>query len=1090
MGLIKTKRSHVAMNCSAIPGGITPTEYSALVIVELFPILKLLKKDEDATEYQRLLTILESVRDQAKKHKYSKASLVKMVKDRFLSNLSIDDLKAIIKDSAFCQFPESLDLPMKFNGVSQHPPQLRIDYGQEEYCQLVGVNKKGADEISSPVFLAQTTMLEVNQESTCVEQSVSPETRDTTMHNAQAEELLSTLQIAFEFRENAKHTWQWFLSAKEYDKIKGFVSTIVIPTPAKLDANFAQILRLYIGEFYKREWEGNNNPFRALGKSVNSEFKNYKLICEKTGLTAYTKINDTHLQTLYVDGGLPIHYISSKLDSNKSSLLIDCLSYLFETEDDGAIAEGEYKLGKSTSSTALRESYHQGTGHSIYEYINAIRDQKQTWNDADNSNLAFSGLIEKVKTARITQENRRKFKIQYSLWTCCDKDDLLEFSLIPSIRFRPIDENGNRHYAISTIKLQEWGIMLDSCQFELIVQNQSILFSWCYAGDYIAREMKTSIELLPISREDLSFEALIGPRIKIRSHQDNIDALLPENAIISSATNGVLQLYTNDDPSMALWQSNKANKSFHWSGVLFDKSRYTPYDSTIKVININLFFGWIVFEEEVELFDLKNKKRLAIFNRKDSLYASVERESLHPITDSALIVPTCITDKAFSYPILGRTRPVYFVKSKAIHFVVGNSETSEVYKQDIIDDAFTISYQPLFEFEKSSSRWLDYDRNSELEQGLYVFRVAFRSLSTTLFCYVLPEKSCLSTYLANVPHKIIFSNINNVESRDGLRKNDRNEFLIEKKEDYFNFTIDGIIVKTYNPTPQIHAYLNGREVYELPLPFAEEIRISIISSDGCSTYYLSDKEKVYKRLFDALTLTATRTGESALQPISLNTIDPSLDSRFCKGYSIRIYTQEITNSAQIENLFFLDLKDNTIAPMPEKYSIDYAKSFAQEHGDGLLFQSLVDGSQPGSFYAPKFISRKGIKANTESKTFKRRNRLDEYVEKRLWSNNYCYRQFDLACEHNLYFAIFDALLCLIWDKKKHEFYSRKRSVVIDRLAVFFSGYISYCKSSILDVNVHGLIRLAKEFQFDWNILSSKMDAFDSITTDYLKKLTT
>ena len=37
MGLIKTKRSHVAMNCSTIKGGIIPVEYSALVIVELFP---------------------------------------------------------------------------------------------------------------------------------------------------------------------------------------------------------------------------------------------------------------------------------------------------------------------------------------------------------------------------------------------------------------------------------------------------------------------------------------------------------------------------------------------------------------------------------------------------------------------------------------------------------------------------------------------------------------------------------------------------------------------------------------------------------------------------------------------------------------------------------------------------------------------------------------------------------------------------------------------------------------------------------------------------------------------------------------------
>ena len=1092
MGLIKTKRSHVAMNCSTITSGVTPIEYSALVIVELFPILKLLKKDEDATEYQRLLTILQGVRDQAKKHDYSKASLVRMVKDRFLINQSINDLKDIIKDSAFCRFPDTLDLPMKFNAISKYPPKLRTDYGQEDYYRLVGNEKNGDDEKPRTFSLAQNVEPDETHNSIGYDQIVSSEARGTTLPNTQADALLSSLQNAIVFREKVKHTWQWLLSAKEYEQIKSFVFLNVIPTPAKLDLSFAKLLRLYIGEFYKREWDGNNNPFRALGKSVNSEFKNYKLICEKTRLTAYTKINETHLQTLYVDGGLPIHYIYSKLDSNKSSLLIECLSYLFETDDDSAIAEGEYKLGKSTGSTALRESYHQGIGHSIYEYINAIRDQKQTWEDADNSNQEFSEFVEKVKAARITQENRRKFKIQYSLWTCCNKDDLLEFSLIPAIRFKPIDEKGIRHYAIPSKKIQEWGIILNSCQFELIVQNRSILFSWCYAGDYIAREMKTSIELLPICREALSLEALLGPRIEIRCQQDQIDISLPENAIISSACNGILQLYTNDDPSMALWQSNKANRSCRWSGVLFDKSRYTPCDSMTKVIEINPSFGWVVFEEKILLSDLKKEKTIAIFNRKDSLYASVERDTLHPITDSALIVPSCITDKAFSCTILGRTRPVYFVKSKNIHFVVGNSETSELYKQDIVDDVFTISFQPISEFEKTSGHWLDYDCNSELEQGLYVFRVAFRSLSTTLYCYALPEKSCLSAYLANDPHKLIFSNIDNVTSLDGLRssKKGRNEFLIEKQEDYFNFTIDGILVKTYNPRPQIHAYLNGIEVHQLPLPFAEEIRISIISNDGCSTYYLSDKENVYKRLFVELTLTATGIGNSALQPIPLYEIDPFLDSRFCKDYYIRIYTHVITNSIRIDNLLFLDLRDNTIEPMPEIDSINYAKNYAKEHWDGLLFQSLGDLSRTNSFYAPIFISRKGKKPDKKDKIRARQERLDRYVEQSIWSNNYIYIQFDIACKHNLYFALFDALLCMIWDKNNHNFYSRKRAIVRDRLAVFLNGYISYCKSLTLDINILGLIRLSREFQFDWNILSDRFGVFDAVTIDIYKKITT
>lgn len=38
MGLIKTKRNQVALNCSTKTSGITPVEYAAFVIVELIPI--------------------------------------------------------------------------------------------------------------------------------------------------------------------------------------------------------------------------------------------------------------------------------------------------------------------------------------------------------------------------------------------------------------------------------------------------------------------------------------------------------------------------------------------------------------------------------------------------------------------------------------------------------------------------------------------------------------------------------------------------------------------------------------------------------------------------------------------------------------------------------------------------------------------------------------------------------------------------------------------------------------------------------------------------------------------------------------------
>ena len=1095
MGLIKKKRSDVALNCSTLASGVLPMEFSALVIVELLPFTKHLKKDEDATSFQRLLGILTDIQNKTRKHEYSKDSLVRWVLSQYLEPLTIDDLKDIIKESIYLQFPTSLSGTMVFSSVSQHPPKLRTDYGEEEF---IIPEQEGKLESSKSV----KDDTEASQNRTVINQQASSLTEDKRLadqeimsdsgqlSNNLAELLLSSLLSSMPSRANAKHTWQWLLSNGEYERIKNFVSNNHIPTPAKLGQSFASLIRLYVGEFYKREWDGNNNPFKSLVGSVNSDFGRFDLIREKSKLTAYKKINDTHLQTLFVDGGLPVHYICTKLENNNKNLFIESLSYLFETEDDGLIAEGEVKFEKSIGSTALRESYHQGLGHSIFDYINAVRDQKPTWNDSDNGNQEFSEFVEKIKAARDTQDDRRKFKMQYSLWTNYNNDRFSEFCLTPILRFKPVDTSGSRHYAISTKKLLDWGVRLDSSQFSLIIQNQSILFSWCIAGDYVSRGLLSSIELDSVGSEGLTPEVLSAPAIRFVCTQENIDIELPQNSVIQPLHDGLVQLFTNDIPSMALWRSNKGNQAFKWSGIIYDKSRYST-DSQYPSLEINNSFGWVTFEDQVVLRDEKKGKVLAIHNRKDSLFATVAQQSIHPIVRNGFIVPSCISENTLSCTIGNKSRPVFIVRPKGIRFIVGNSDSDESYKQDIIDDAFSISYQSITGLEtNSNASWCDYNPTEELAPGLYAFLIAFRSLSTTVICRVLPENATIDTYFASTPQKISFKNIDSVESFDGLRvKKDTNcttFFINNQDKDTFRFSVGGIILETYSPKPQIHAFLNGIETKDLLLPYAEDIRISVISSNGCSSYYLSENERVFKRLFSALTSTVTGGNCNSCQPIMLESVDSNIANSDCR---IRIYTREIDTGELAGDFYLLNLTNNALTPITTSDILNDARVISREKGDGLLFQSLKDSAQVTTYFAPKYISKRSTKPDSKSKVSARRQRLNRYVDEQYWLKDHSYEHFEIACEHKLFFAVFDTLLCLMWDARNHSFYPTTGAKFKKRLSAFLAGYINYCKKLEGEVKINGLLRFAKEFQFEWTVLNKESSSFDLATLKIFKKLT-
>lgn len=881
-----------------------------------------------------------------------------------------------------------------------------------------------------------------------------------------------------ENRTKAEYTWQWLLSLDEYNAIKECIGENKIPSPKNWDSKTARLLALYIGEYYKREYESNINPFAQFGDdSPNVKFKDFESICSFLNIEPYKKVNDAHKFTICVNGGLPVHYISTKLDKNKTNSLIDGLSKLLDPEDDNDRMEGEDLLEKG-SNTATRESYHNH--HSIYEYIHALKEDEKTWNDSDNDNKEFCEFKGKVIKAKKKAQERKKFKIFYSLWTFWDNSNIKEFYITPQLRFNP-EEEGERHYAISKQRLESWGIKNPPAQFSLQIGDTSIIFTICYNGDYISTGMIDRIDL-SILDMNLKVEDLSDPDYTI-IYDDLTDEPYPlKKDFYLPFKEGYMQLYTDDDPSMASWNSYKGAQAFRWSGVFYDKNRYQLLSQTAN-IDINEQIGWVTFADSVTLEDTYKGKIRTFFNSKGSIYAKPSNNSLHTtIIDSPCLVEGCILDGQAECAIGDEQGKAYIIKSNGITFDVFRAADDEK-----VDFSTVVVYKSASNYRDSSAPWQEYDsKKTKLDQGLYVFRLSRDRYMTEVKCYVLPEKANISFYNDSKPNKIEFNDITNVSS-DGIKPSQKNNsivFKISDNKDFYYFTLGdnygNISLKTYHPRPQIHVYLHGREITEksVIMAFADDTEIKYISAKSCKNVRLSEKSDAYKRLFNALTATALGNSSQLLTQAHSIKLDEGDEK---SKLMIRVYTQEISqNKIGSVKMMLLDLDNNDlrqISSIPTKVD-----------NDSLLIQSLKDVRNTDVYFAPKFVSHSGIGAASNVKKEARQKKLAEYADKnhpRSFVSACAYQQFEIACEHKIYFAVFDPLLGMCWDVKNKTFLDVTKTNFKKNLLCFLQGYIDYTNINSHEPNIAGLKRLAREFLFDWRIIKKDIDKSDS---DKLKEL--
>ena len=880
-----------------------------------------------------------------------------------------------------------------------------------------------------------------------------------------------------------QYVWQWKLSSEEYIDIKRLITGNKIPTPSKWTHEVAVVLSLYIGEFYKREYDGSNNPFRILGhQSPNYDFEKFSDLCEKLKITPYQKINNAVLYTLYVSGGIPIHQLTSKIDKGKSSIFIEGLAALIDSEDENDVTEGEEKIN-AVNNTALKESYCKNG--SIYEYVRSMREHKSTWCNGDECNDEFKSFREKILEARKKVSSRKKFWLSYSLWTYFDNNGVKELSLTPEIRLHP-EKDGCRHYAISDFRVHSWGIKGNPASFILSSGGKEISFNWCCNNDYISANLIDRIALPPEDPRKIESEWFYNKDgLLVCLTPDGEQIPLGSNTICGGVDAGYMQLFTDDEPHMASWQSHKGNRTYLWSGLIFDKSRYIPirYEG---YCDINDSLGWLWFKTNCILEDTKRNRMRTIFNSKGMIYALPAEQSIHQISNNTSVLPESITNGRIDCYINGEQSFAFLTNDLDIKFNCFRIATKE-----------SVDGDPHVQFRHiSGNEWKEYVPHDRIPQGLYEFCLSLAGYSTVIYCFVLRKEASIETYSLSKPYHIKFPAISGIRCRNGNVYTHREGYPIcqfkEPMSDSYTFTIpDGdsyVEFSTFAPIAQTHILMHGHEVNTVIAAFADKCQVRTISDKSSIQYMLCDKREVYKYVFNKMTATSRGEDPNLTRKRDMHEIDDNIVSgtHFICVYSRDIKQDDCANYP----ICFLDFKNNEVIPIPKGNPLEAAKQLAKDRkSDGLLFHSLKNTLKTDNYLAPRFISQyEGKKVGRRDKQALRIEKLTDYAKEKRFCKEDTFKQFQLANEHGLYLTFSDPLLSMIWDRKNKIFLDTGKAPFKKNLYAFFTSYHGYCNTLDICPDIKGLRRLSREFLFDWNIIRDKIES-GTVLDDTYNQLT-
>lgn len=229
--------------------------------------------------------------------------------------------------------------------------------------------------------------------------------------------------------ETPQYAWQWNFTIAEYDNIKQLLNNhaLVLKDVIKQNKICCKLLQLYVSEWYKRDFNGNDkrgNAYSLIGVDDLSEEICKQLLGDKYKKRVFHDNADNtgdsrYRDTIYVDGGLPLKYL---LSEGKGEGFTRSIRKIIEENDYGN-NDIACDLGDLCNNGVINQSYQARVLHpkdndaSIFDFI----QEKIVKREFIVS--GFENFEVKIQKEHDKAEKERRHRIPFEIKWIFDFDD-------------------------------------------------------------------------------------------------------------------------------------------------------------------------------------------------------------------------------------------------------------------------------------------------------------------------------------------------------------------------------------------------------------------------------------------------------------------------------------------------------------------------------------------------------------------------------------------------------------------------------------------------------------------------------------------
>ena len=822
-----------------------------------------------------------------------------------------------------------------------------------------------------------------------------------------------------------KYVWQLQLNFSQWQRIKEVCEQQEVKERIKVwgdfdeshtyDRSIAAMLLIYVGEWNKREWNGNEGDTR-LGDVIqtNTAMKIVRTLQDERPEFPCVKYEDQRhtrwLDALKVQGGFPLWYIYNQRD-NVNNPYFSLFRFLLKNSEQELDWDNQVPRTVESNST-YRLSNEKND--SIAQYSRVILEQQYPYDANDFINeengVKFEALGEILRTLANS-------KFRYS-WQVSKIGASAYVRLQISFRDERdlVNSSDERKYAIQEKRLSYW---LNQDQGELpesffVSFNQpktkkvlkKIYFDRCTDDSWIPRASYQYRYQLPFENENKISVSINGVEFFDNLHTDE--------------EKDYQLMYSEDNIH---WASNTISKrKAYFACLIFDVDKYI---NTPGLERINGGYGWVrSADNHIILLTDENGREIRIFNSRDKLIASSIGAS-----DSDNCT-TCL--KKMDY-VVDRENYVMLLPSSSNP---NEEENGDVEESTPIMIPNTHIIQPHTQFyfykynEKTRSK-IENIENITIREGDQEYQLGKLPIGYHIFTFSYEGKEVTDKYfvlLAEFGLEKIIANNNSIRlSINGL--------------------LDGMSVNMLEDTMQISGgliYFNKNDHKDLQYTLCliddnhNQLQIPIIPPYEDSILVPQDLERVIPLPF----FWNIRTYEKK------NSYDKPAEQA---GYTVEGFFEQIGGDNEVRNLGE-NRREGTYEVAPEVVSREDQYRFY--YFDGETSKQLQVGDD-----------RKLVLDDCKSWNGRRGVIIQSYEDKTL-SPRYFYR----PCVLNAW-VMQPSLTALLFAMHHRcmfrDIMGNISNTKFDIWIKLLEEYFNYCQKNDQEIIWQRLWRLAKEYKFDW-----------------------